>query len=202
MSAGRFYVISAPSGTGKTTLLKRVMGEFPGMRFSVSYTTRSPRPGEKEGVDYHFVSHDEFQKMIQAGEFAEWTEVHDNCYGTSRAFLEECLAQDVDVILDIDTEGAEQIQKGHPDGVFIFILPPGIGDLKERLTRRGSESQEMIDLRLRNASKEIEKMDKYDYVVVNEQIDDAVQKIKAIIIAEKCKRDRVLGGLEDCAIRS
>ena len=199
MTGGRFYVISAPSGTGKTTLLKRIMGEFPEMKFSVSYTTRSARPGEKEGVDYRFVSRDEFQKMIGSGAFAEWTEVHGNYYGTSRVFLEKCLARDVDVILDIDTHGAEQIHKWSCNGVFIFILPPGIGDLKERLTQRGSESQEMIDLRLRNAVKEIEKMDNYDYVIINEQIDDAVEKIKAIIIAERCKRDRVLHKPKDRA---
>ncbi len=197
MTGGRFYVISAPSGTGKTTLLKRIMGEFPEMKFSVSYTTRLPRPGEREGVDYHFVSHDEFQKMIETDAFIEWTEVHGNFYGTSRMFLEECLALGIDVLLDIDTHGAEQIHKRSGSGVFIFILPPGIGVLKERLTQRGSESQEMINLRLRNASKEIEKVDKYDYVVINERINDAVEKIKAIIIAEECKRSRVLHGLKE-----
>lgn len=198
MNGGVLYVISAPSGTGKTTLLKRIMGEFPEMKFSVSYTTRPPRPGEKERVDYHFVSRDEFQKMLKAGAFAEWTEVLGDYYGTPRAFLEGCLARDVDVILDIDTRGAEQIHKRYRDGVFIFILPPGIGDLRERLTRRGSESQEMIDLRLGKASKEIEKMDTYDYVVINDRIDDAVERIKAIIIAEKCRRHRVLHQLKDC----
>lgn len=192
MDGGRFYVISAPSGTGKTTILKRVMGEFPEMKFSVSYTTRPPRPGEKEGVEYHFVSREEFKRMIQKGAFAEWTELLGNYYGTSKAFLDDCLARDLDVILDIDTQGADQIHKNYQDGVFIFILPPEIGDLKERLTRRGSESQEMIDLRLRNASKEIEKMGNYDYVVINDQIDGAVERIKAIIIAERCKRDQVL----------
>lgn len=197
MTGGRLYVISAPSGAGKTTLRKRIMGEFPKMKFSVSYTTRSPRPGEKEGVDYHFVSRDEFQKMVEAGAFAEWTEVHGNYYGTSRAFLKECLVQGVDVILDIDTHGAEQIHRMLPNGVFVFILPPGIGDLKERLIRRGSESEEMIDLRVRNASKEIERMDNYDYVVINDQIDNAVERIKAIIIAEKCKRNRVLHELKN-----
>lgn len=191
-------MISAPSGAGKTTVLKRIMRDLPKIRFSVSYTTRPPRPGEKEGVDYHFVSRDEFQQMIQTGAFAEWMEVHGNYYGTSRALLEECLTRDIDVILDIDTQGAEQIHSRYRDGVFIFILPPGIGDLKERLTRRGSESQEMIDLRLRNASKEIEKMKNYDYVVINEQIDEAVERIKAIILAEKCKRNRVLQQLKDC----
>lgn len=190
-------MISAPSGAGKTTVLKRIMRDLPKIRFSVSYTTRPPRPGEKEGVDYHFVSRDEFQQMIQTGAFAEWMEVHGNYYGTSRALLEECLTRDIDVILDIDTQGAEQIHRRYRDGVFIFILPPGIGDLKERLTRRGSESQEMIDLRLRNASKEIEKMKNYDYVVINEQIDEAVERIKAIILAEKCKRNRVLQQLKD-----
>ena len=191
-------MISAPSGTGKTTVLKRIMRDLPEIRFSVSYTTRPPRPDEEEGVDYYFILRGEFQEMIQAGAFAEWMEVHGNYYGTSRALLEECLTRDIDVILDIDTHGAEQIHRRYRDGVFIFILPPGIGDLKERLTRRGSESQEMIDLRLRNASKEIEKMKNYDYVVINEQIDEAVERIKAIILAEKCKRNRVLQQLKDC----
>jgi guanylate kinase len=190
MTDGRLYVISAPSGTGKTTILKRVMEKFPQMEFSVSYTTRPPRPDEQEGIDYHFVSREAFQEMIQAGAFAEWTEAHGNYYGTSRDFLDDCLDRGVDVILDIDTQGAEQIQKSHRDGVFIFILPPGMGDLKERLTRRGSESQEMIDLRLRNASREIERINNYDYVVVNENIDDAVERLKAIILAEECKRIR------------
>ncbi len=167
------------------------------MKFSVSYTTRAPRRGEREKVDYHFVSREKFQEMIERGEFAEWTEVLGNYYGTSSVFLNECLARNVDVILDIDTRGAEQVQERYPNGVFIFILPPGIGDLKERLTRRGSESQEMINLRLRDGSKEIEKIDNYDYVVVNDQIETAVERIKAIFIAEKCKRTRVLHQQED-----
>ena len=192
MPGGRLYVISAPSGTGKTTVLKRVMAEFPEMEFSVSYTTREPRRGEREGVDYHFVSREEFQSMARKDSFAEWTEVHGNYYGTSQSFLEQSLARETDVILDIDTHGAEQIhQKGYK-GVFIFILPPGIGDLKHRLTQRGSESDEMISLRLRNASKEIEKMGDYEYVIVNERVEDAVEKVKAIIIAERCKRCSVL----------
>jgi guanylate kinase len=197
MKVGRLYVISAPSGTGKTTLLKRVMKELPEMKFSVSYTTRPSRSGEKNGVDYHFVSRDEFQRMIQTGEFAEWTEVHGSLYGTSRAHLDEYLSRDVDVILDIDTEGAAQIHQRYPQGVYIFILPPGMEDLKERLTRRGSETQEMIDLRLRNASKEIERMDQYEYIVINEQIEEAVGRIKAIIVAERCKRERVMRQLKD-----
>jgi guanylate kinase len=197
MGGGSFYVISAPSGTGKTTILKRVLGEFPETKFSVSYTTRSPRPGEKEGVEYHFVSRDEFQRMIQAGAFAEWTELLGHYYGTSKAFLEESLNQGIDVILDIDTQGADQIQKGYRDGVYIFILPPEMEDLKKRLTRRGSETQEVIDLRIQNASKEIQKMGSYDYVVINDRIDAAVERIKAIILAERCRRDRVLRQLED-----
>jgi guanylate kinase len=197
MPRGSLYVISAPSGTGKTTILKKIMGEFPEMEFSVSYTTRPPRRGERKGRDYHFVSRSEFQKMIEAGAFAEWTELHGHCYGTPGDFVEACLARDVDVILDIDTQGAEQIHQRYPDGVYIFILPPGFGDLKERLTRRGSESQEMIDLRLRNAVKEIERIDRYDYVVVNQEIEDAVEKIKAIMVAEKCRRERMWQRLKD-----
>jgi len=196
MKGGRFYVVSAPSGTGKTTVLKRVMKELPGMVFSVSYTTRSSRRGEKGGVDYHFISRDEFHDMNQKGAFAEWTEVHGNYYGTSKASLESHLARGGEIILDIDTQGVEQIQEKYLHGVYIFILPPRPADLKERLTRRGSESREMIDLRLRNASKEIERIDHYDYVVINEHIDETVERIRSIIIAERCKRDRVMGSLE------
>ena len=198
MKGGRLYVVSAPSGTGKTTVLKRVMKELPEAVFSVSYTTRPSRRGEKEGVDYHFISRDEFQNMNQKGAFAEWTEVHGNYYGTSKASLERYLARGGEIILDIDTQGAEQIQEKYPHGVYIFILPPRPADLKERLTRRGSESQEMIDLRLRNASKEIEKIGQYDYVVFNEQIDETVERIRSIIIAERCRRDRVVGSLGGC----
>jgi guanylate kinase len=190
MAAGRLYVISAPSGTGKTTVLKRVLEDLPDVTFSVSHTTRSPRPGEVEGVDYHFVSREEFQKLIEGGGFVEWTEVHGNYYGTSRVALGEYLAHEVDVILDIDTHGADQIHQTLPDAVLIFILPPGIAELKDRLARRGSESREMIDLRLQSASKEIEKTENYDYVVVNERIEDTVGRIKAIILAEKCRQIR------------
>ena len=193
MKAGGFYIISAPSGAGKTTVLKGVMRELPDVAFSVSYTTRARRQGEKEGVDYHFISRDEFQTMAQKGAFAEWTEAHGNYYGTSKAFLDGCLARGVEVILDIDTQGAEQIHEKYPRGVSIFILPPGLADLKERLTQRGSESQEMIDLRLRNAAREIERIDQYDYVVVNEDIEEAVERIKSIIVAERCRRERVVG---------
>ncbi len=199
MDGGRLFVISAPSGTGKTTILKRVLREFPEIEFSISYTTRPPRPDEKEGVEYHFVTHDEFQRMRKGGVFAEWTKLLGDYYGTSKVFLKECFAQDTDVILDIDTQGAEQIRKNYRNGVFIFILPPEIEELKKRLTRRGSESQEMIDLRIRNAYKEIEKVDNYDYVVINDQIDGAVQRIKAIIVAEKCRRDSVLYRLKGIA---
>jgi guanylate kinase len=193
MRSGGFYIVSAPSGTGKTTVLREVMRELPDVAFSVSYTTRACRSGEKEGVDYHFVSRNEFETMVQKGAFAEWTDVHGNYYGTPKAFLDDCLARGVEVVLDIDTRGTEQIQQAYPRGVSIFILPPGLADLKERLTQRGSESQEMIDLRLRNAAIEIERIDQYDYVVVNEAIEKAAERIKSIIVAERCRRERVLG---------
>jgi guanylate kinase len=198
MRRGILYVISAPSGTGKTTLLKRVMADFQQIRFSVSYTTRPPRSGEKDGVDYYFVSHDAFKKMVHEKAFVEWAEVLGNHYGTSRKFLEDCRSRGADVILDIDTQGAAQIRSKYSDGVFIFILPPGIEDLKRRLIGRGSESHESVDLRLRNASKEMERIGCYDYVVINDRVDDAIEKLKAIIVAEKCRRHRVLDQPKDC----
>ena len=188
---GLIFIISAPSGTGKTTLLKKVAEQLPGLQFSVSYTTRSPRSSEQEGKDYHFVSPSVFQKMVGRGEFLEWAEVSGNCYGTAWANIEALGSEGIDLILDIDTQGAKKVIEKIDHSVLIFILPPSPKVLKERIVKRGVDSPETIKIRLANAKNEIEEARWYRYVIVNERIDEAVEKLKAIITAERCRKDKV-----------
>jgi len=188
---GLIFIISAPSGTGKTTLLKKVAEQLPGLQFSVSYTIRSPRSSEQEGKDYHFVSPSVFQKMVGRGEFLEWAEVSGNCYGTAWANIEALGSEGIDLILDIDTQGAKKVIEKIDHSVLIFILPPSPKVLKERIVKRGVDSPETIKIRLANAKNEIEEARWYRYVIVNERIDEAVEKLKAIITAERCRKDKV-----------
>lgn len=184
------FIISAPSGTGKTTLLKKVMEQLPGLQFSVSYTTRSPRSSEQDGKDYHFVSPSVFQKMVKRGEFLEWAEVLGNCYGTAWANIEALGSEDNDLILDIDTQGARKVIEKIEHSVLIFILPPSPKALQERIVKRGVDTPETIKFRLANAKREIEEARWYRYVIVNDRVDEAVEKLKAIIIAERCRKDK------------
>ncbi len=186
--AGLVFIISAPSGTGKTTLVKEVMQRLPGLRFSVSYTTRLPRPSEKEGKDYLFVSHSAFQKMIEKNEFLEWAEVLGNRYGTPRPDLNKLESEGVDLILDIDTQGAKKVIKEIPQPVLIYLLPPSLKILRERLINRGVDSLEMIKFRLSNARKDMEEAYRYQYVIVNDKIEEAVERLRCIIVAERCRR--------------
>jgi guanylate kinase len=190
---GLLYIISAPSGAGKTTLLKRVMDYFPAMRFSVSYTTRPPRPGEGDGEDYHFVSPKRFDQMVEGGEFVEWAEVLGNRYGTALDTIRESRPQGIDLILDIDSQGARQIKEHLKGGVFIFILPPSVESLRDRLKARRADQQEMIQLRVSRATDEIQQATWYDYIIVNDKLEEAVEQLRSIIIAERCRRERVLG---------
>lgn len=185
---GLVFVISAPSGAGKTTLLTRVMEELPGLRFSVSYTTRSPRSNEQEGKDYHFVSPSVFQKMVEENEFLEWAEVLGNRYGTARINLDALESEGMDLILDIDTKGAKKVKEKVDPSVFIFLLPPSPRLLEERLVKRGQDPPETIRFRLANAMREISEAHWYHYIIVNEHIEEAVVQLKAIIIAERCRR--------------
>jgi len=187
---GLIFIISAPSGTGKTTLVKGVMKELEGLKFSVSYTTRLPRASERDGEDYHFISPYAFQKMVEKGKFLEWAEVLGNHYGTARINVDLLESEGVDLILDIDTQGAKEVIKRVEHAVSIYILPPSLENLRERLERRGLDSPEMIKLRLDNAKKDIEEAHWYHYVIVNERIEDAVEKLKAIIIAERCRKHK------------
>jgi guanylate kinase len=182
---GLVFIISAPSGTGKTTLVRRVMEELPCLRFSVSYTTRSPRISEKEGVDYHFISREIFQEMVQKDKFLEWAEVLGHCYGTALVDTVSLESEGMDLILDIDTQGAKKAKEKLADAILIFLLPPSIETLKERLSGRGLDSAETIQFRLAHAKKDIEEAHWYRHLIVNERIEKAVEKLKAIIIAER-----------------
>ncbi len=182
------FIISAPSGTGKTTLVKEVMQRLPGLRFSVSCTTRLPRPNEKEGEDYHFVSHSTFQKMLEENEFLEWAEVLGNRYGTPRADLKKLESEEMDLVLDIDTQGAKKVMKEMVQPVSIYFLPPSLKVLRERLINRGVDSLEMIKFRLSNARRDMEEAHGYHYVLINDKIEDAVEKLRCIVVAERCRR--------------
>jgi len=188
-------VLSAPSGGGKTTVLKKVMAGLPGLVFSVSHTTRPPRPGEVNGRDYYFVSRQEFQAMQEGTPpgFLEWAEVHGNLYGTGRAEVERQLQAGQDVILDIDVQGALQVRNAAAP-VMIFIAPPTLAELEARLRRRGTESEDTIRLRLDNARKELALADRYDYLIVNDCLEEAIDSLRAIIVAERCRRRRSPAG--------
>lgn len=188
---GIIFVISAPSGAGKTTLCKELIDFFPDLRQSVSFTTRAMRPAEKAGRDYHFISASSFAMMVDKGEFAEWAEVHGHYYGTALATLDACRQNGCDVLLDIDFQGAEQLRRNYNRAVFIFIVPPDMAELERRLRLRGTESDEVINHRLENARSELQAGDWYDYLVTNDDFDSALSKLKAIVIAEACKRSRI-----------
>lgn len=181
---GNIFIISAPSGAGKTTLCKEIVKVLPNLRFSVSYTTRQPRDGEVNGEDYNFIDEKRFKEMIGNNEFAEWAEVHGNYYGTSKKVLGDIIDSGFDVILDIDIQGASQIKKNIEGGVYIFVLPPSMEELRRRLDIRGQNRPEEIQRRLRRAIDEIKEYKNYDYVIVNDIFEEALNALKSIIIAE------------------
>ena len=190
MAEGFLLVVSAPSGCGKTTILQQLMAKISGLAFSVSHTTRQPRPGEIDGKDYHFVSKEEFIALRdqQPSGFLEWAEVHGNFYGTSRRETEALLATGKDVVLDIDIQGAEQV-KENADPVTVFISPPTLEELERRLRGRGTESPEDIDFRLANAENEMAAANRYRYLIINDELEQAVRDLQAIIKAERRRRN-------------
>ncbi|PID76701.1 MAG: guanylate kinase [Deltaproteobacteria bacterium] len=195
MQAGTLFIISAPSGAGKTTLLGQVMDDLPGLTFSVSHTTRSPRSGEVQGAAYHFVSRDEFEQGIEQGDFLEWAEVHGNLYGTSRMSIEQQLAKGRDLILDIDTQGAGLIRENNSvSGVDIFIAPPSMKELEKRLRGRGTDTEDAVITRLNNAVMEMRQADKYQYLIVNDVLTESVDMLRAVIMAERAKRRKTADG--------
>lgn len=198
---GILLVVSAPSGAGKTTLCKAITESMENLTHSVSYTTRRPRPGELDGRDYYFVTEERFRSMTDAGDFAEYANVHSNLYGTSKRVLNEMVSEGIDVILDIDTQGARQIRNAYPTAVFIFIMPPSLPILEERLRGRKSDPEEVIRLRMSRAIEEMRDYSLYDYLIVNRDFERALAELKAIISAERCRTGVVRGAWIDEMIR-
>ena len=195
MVNGNIFIISAPSGTGKTTILKKIIAAMDNVAFSVSHTTRAPRSVEQEGVDYFFIEIDRFANMRQQGLFLEWAEVHGNMYGTSIRAVQEATEQGLDLILDIDVQGARQVKEKLGDkGVFVFIAPPSLQELARRLAGRSTETEAVIEIRLENAQEEMKNIDQYDYVIVNDTVVEAVDILKSIIIAERSRKRRSRSG--------
>jgi guanylate kinase len=193
--SGLLMVVSAPSGAGKTSICREILRLFPNVRFSVSCTTRPPRPDEVNGKDYEFISPEEFRERLARGEFVEWVENYDQLYGTSKKTMDAFLNQGYDLILDIEPRGARAIRERYPRGIFIFILPPSLSELKSRLSLRG-ESTAVMDRRLRSSLDEIREALWYDYIIFNETLEEAVDRFRAVYIAERSRRDRFTERIE------
>jgi guanylate kinase len=179
------YIISAPSGSGKSTLVNKVREIVPGLKFSISYTTRASRGDEQNGREYYFVSKSEFEEMVRKDEFLEHANVFGNYYGTARRFLREAEQEGKDLLLDIDVQGAAQIKRKLPDAVSIFVLPPNRQELEKRLRTRSLDAEQVIQRRLVTASREIENYEKYDYILVNDRLEESVDALKSILLAER-----------------
>lgn len=184
---GNLYVVAAPSGTGKSSLVKALLEVDSRMELSVSHTTRAPRGQEVHGREYYFVGNDEFDRMVAQDAFIEWAHVHSNRYGTSRKAIEDKIAAGADIVLEIDYQGAIQVKRQFPNAVLIFILPPSWPELRARLMRRAEDSEEVIELRMKNAAEEVAQVDKFDFVIINELFERALFDLKAIAHAQRLK---------------
>jgi len=201
MDKGLIIVISAPSGTGKSSICRHLLKVYPEIEFSVSYTSRQPRPGEVNGKDYHFISRDDFKQRIGQDEFVEWVENYGNFYGTSTGAIERVLNDGKDLLLDIEPRGAKAIKNRFPDAVFVFVLPPSLDELLRRLEKRGHESPAAIKNRFAQAESELKEVLWYDYLIFNEELEAAIGQMTAIYKAEKCKISRLRGKI-DCFFKS
>ena len=188
---GILFILSAPSGAGKTTLASRLFQEAPDLRPSISYTTRAPRKGEVNGRDYHFVNEEQFVQMRNAGAFAEWASVHEFCYGTLRAPVDDAITQGRDLLLDIDVQGATQLKATYPEAVSLFVLPPSWQELERRLRGRGTDTEAAITRRLHRAREEAREFSAYDYWIVNDNLERAVSLLHAILTAERARIARL-----------
>ncbi len=202
MERGVLFVVSAPSGAGKTTLCTEVVASVPRLWYSISYTTRQPRPGEQDGREYRFVDEPLFRDMVQRNDFVEWATVHGHLYGTPRSALSEKLEEATDVLLEIDVQGAKQIKKAYPDAVFVFILPPSIDALEQRLQQRAGDAPDEIQRRLQKAREEVWSYRDSYYIVKNDDFKQASSELESIIVAERIKTKRLdIGWLEENFIR-
>ncbi len=188
---GNVFVLSAPSGAGKSTLAKRLVAQISDLIFSVSYTTRSPREGEKNGQEYFFLEAAAFDQMVSQGGFVEWVKVYGNCYGTGKEWIQEKLDAGVDILLDIETIGAKNVRREIPDAVMIFLLPPNTEALSNRLRGRGKDSESQIQLRLQYARHEMEEFEHYDYLIVNDDMELAYRQLESVVLATRCRRERM-----------
>ena len=193
---GNVFVLSAPSGTGKSTLSQRLVATHPDLIFSISYTTRAPRPGEVDGKDYFFVDDATFDAMVRGDEFVEWVQVYEKRYGTGRTWLDDVLATGRDVLLDIETTGALNLRRAIPEATMIFLLPPSAADLEKRLRGRGKDSEDQIKLRMRHARHELELYHAYDYLVVNEDLETAYRQLESVILATRVRREKMVGAAQ------
>jgi len=189
--SGLIFVVSAPSGAGKTTICREFLQNAPNVRFSVSSTTRKPRRGEVNGRDYHFISEEEFRDSMAKGEFIEWEINYGHLYGTSKKLVEELLGKGYDILFDVDTRGAKNLKSFYPNAVFVFILPPSMNVLEERLGKRGSEKGKTLEMRIGKALEEIQENKRYDYVIFNDKVRHSVDVLQAIYVAEKHRRIRL-----------
>ena len=190
--SGTLIVLSGPSGAGKGTICNELLKQVDTLSLSISMTTRSPRGNEADGKDYYFVTKEQFEEDIKKGNFLEYAKVYnDNYYGTPKKIVEESLASGKDIILEIDIQGALEVKEKMEEGIFIFIMPPSMRELKDRLVKRNTESKDKIIERFKNAYKEINEVTKYNYIVINDEVQNAVDNVKAIILAEKCRVDRI-----------
>ena len=194
---GNLFIVSAPSGAGKTSLVKALLESTPDIKLSVSYTTRAPRPGEVDGREYHFVSRETFMEMAQRGDFLESAEVYGNLYGTSQSWIEGEIAGGHDILLEIDWQGAAQVRKIFTGCIGIFILPPSLEALETRLTGRKQDSAEVIAQRLQAARDDISHVAEFDYVIINDKLDEAVQQLRAVVVAAGLRRDAQLSRQQD-----
>ncbi|HEX5803295.1 MAG TPA: guanylate kinase [Azospira sp.] len=185
--SGHLYIVAAPSGAGKTTLVRMLLANDPGIRLSISYTTRAPRPGEENGREYNFVDLATFRGMVERGEFIEWAEVHGNCYGTSRPWIEAEMAAGRDVLLEIDWQGAQQVRRQFPAAIGVFVLPPSLAVLAQRLTGRGTDSAEVIARRLAAAQDEMRHVVEFDYVIINDELQQALAELLSVVHASRLR---------------
>lgn len=197
---GTLFVVSAPSGAGKTTLCRELRERVPDLAYSISFTTRAPRTGEVNGRDFHFVDAERFRRLREEGVFAEWATVHDNLYATSATALEAALAGGRDVLLDIDTQGADQLRARYAEAVLVFVVAPSLADLDQRLHERKSDAEGEIARRLRRAREEIAMWRQYHYLIVNRDLKEAVEQLAAIVVAERSRTTRLSLSLSDLEV--